>query len=138
MRTFMLGIGFQLIIVSVFAQTKPVKIVFDLTSKDTLTQQTALRHITMMAESYPQSTFELVIYGGALNMVVKGKSTMAKSIEKITVNPKVSIKVCEYAMKRYGVDQSQLLPGVGTVPDGILEIVTRQNEGWGYIKEANN
>jgi intracellular sulfur oxidation DsrE/DsrF family protein len=134
----MLGIGFQLIIVSVFAQTKPVKIVFDLTSKDTLTQQTALRHITMMAESYPQSTFELVIYGGALNMVVKGKSTMAKSIEKITVNPKVSIKVCEYAMKRYGVDQSQLLPGVGTVPDGILEIVTRQNEGWGYIKEANN
>lgn len=138
MKTIILWIGFQLIFLSVIAQTKPVKIVFDLTSKDTLTQQTALRHISLMTESYPQSSFELVIYGGAMNMVVKGKSTMTKSIEKIAGNPKVSIKVCEYTMKRYGVDKSQLLPGVGTVPDGILEIVTRQTEGWGYIKEAND
>lgn len=138
MKTLILWIGFQLIILSVVAQTKPVKIVFDLTSKDTLTQQTALRHISMMAESYPQSSFELVLYGGAMNMVVKGKSTVTKSIEKILSNPKVSINVCEYTMKRYGVDKAQLLPGVGAVPDGILEIVTRQNEGWGYIKEAND
>ncbi len=138
MRTLMLGIGFQLIILSVIAQTKPVKIVFDLTSKDTLTQQTALRHINLMTEWYPQSSVELVLYGGAMNMVVKGKSTLTKSIEKIAGNPNVSIKVCEYTMKRYGVDKSQLLPGVGTVPDGILEIVTKQNEGWGYIKEAND
>ena len=138
MRTIMLWITFQLIFLFSHAQTKPVKIVFDLTSKDTLTQQTALRHISLMTEWYPQSSFELVIYGGAMNLVVKGKSTLTKSIEKIVSNPNVSINVCEYTMKRYNVDKSQLLPGVGTVPDGILEIVTRQNEGWGYIKEANN
>lgn len=138
MRALKIWIVFQLIISSASAQTKPVKIVFDLTSKDTLTQQTALRHISLMSESYPQSSFELVLYGGAMNMVVKGKSTMAKSIEKIMSNPKVSIVVCEYTMKRYNVDKSQLLPGVATVPDGILEIVNKQGEGWGYIKEANN
>jgi uncharacterized protein len=138
MRTLILWIGFQLVFLSVVAQSKPVKIVFDLTSKDTLTQQTALRHISLMTESYPQSSFELVIYGGAMNMVVKGKSTLTKSIEKIIGNPGVSIKVCEYTLKRYGVDKSQLLPGVDTVPDGILEIVTKQYEGWGYIKEAND
>jgi hypothetical protein len=137
MKTLIVWVSLQLIILSAIAQTKPVKIVFDLTSKDTLTQQTALRHITLMSEWYPQSSFELVLYGGAMNMVVKGKSTMAKSIEKVISNPKVSIMVCEYTMKRYGVDKSQLLPGVGTVPDGIVEIVTKQNEGWGYIKETN-
>jgi intracellular sulfur oxidation DsrE/DsrF family protein len=39
-------------------------------------------------------------------------------------------------MKRHKVDVSQLIPGVTTVPDGILEIIKRQSEGWGYIKEA--
>jgi uncharacterized protein len=27
-----------------------------------------------------------------------------------------------------------LLPGVGTVPDGIYEIVAKQQDRWGYIK----
>jgi intracellular sulfur oxidation DsrE/DsrF family protein len=39
-------------------------------------------------------------------------------------------------MKRYNVAKTQLLPGVETVPDGIIEIIDRQREGWGYIKEA--
>jgi intracellular sulfur oxidation DsrE/DsrF family protein len=71
-------------------------------------------------------------------MVVNGKSTVTKAMQKLEGNSKVSFKVCEYTMKRAGVDKSQLLPGVGTVPDGIIEIVTKQGEGWGYIKEANN
>ena len=28
------------------------------------------------------------------------------------------------------------LEGVGTVPDGIYEIISKQHEGWGYIKAA--
>jgi len=32
------------------------------------------------------------------------------------------------------VDKSQLLPNVQIVPDGIGEIVAKQNAGWGYIK----
>ena len=138
MKLHILILFFLLISAVAKAQTKPVKIVFDVTSKDTLTQQTAIRHVSLMAESYPQSYFEVVIYGGALNMVVNGKSTVTKAIQKLESNKKVSFKVCEYTMKRMGVDKSQLLPGVSTVPDGIIEIVTKQGEGWGYIKEASN
>jgi intracellular sulfur oxidation DsrE/DsrF family protein len=50
--------------------------------------------------------------------------------------PHVSFKVCEISMKNQQVDKSKLLPGVTIVPDGIGEIVTRQREGWGYIKAA--
>ena len=32
--------------------------------------------------------------------------------------------------------KSQLLEGVGTVPDGIYEIISKQHQGWGYIKAA--
>jgi intracellular sulfur oxidation DsrE/DsrF family protein len=40
-------------------------------------------------------------------------------------------------MKRQHIDESQLLPGVETVPDGIYEIISKQRDGWGYIKVAH-
>ena len=42
-----------------------------------------------------------------------------------------------YGDKRYNVDKSQLLPGVEIVDDGIFEIISKQQEGWGYIKVAH-
>jgi intracellular sulfur oxidation DsrE/DsrF family protein len=37
-------------------------------------------------------------------------------------------------MKNQQVDKTQLLPNVQAVPDGIGEIVSKQQTGWGYIK----
>jgi intracellular sulfur oxidation DsrE/DsrF family protein len=137
MKKILIAISFQAVVFATIAQTTPVKIVFDITSKDTLAHQGALRHVTMMAKAYPQSTFELVIYGSALPMVVKGKSTIEKDLATFAGNKNVSFKVCSATMKRYNVDKSQLVTGVEVVPDAILEIVTKQGEGWGYIKEGN-
>jgi hypothetical protein len=119
------------------AQTKPVKIVFDVTSQDTLIHQATLRHVSGMAKAYPQSIFEVVIYGGAISMVQNGKSTVAKNMKLLENNPNVSFKVCEETMKQYNITKAQLLPMVATVPDAIIEIVNKQSEGWGYIKEAH-
>ena len=40
-----------------YGQNKPVKIVFDVTSKDTLTHQAVLRHVNAMASSYTKFQF---------------------------------------------------------------------------------
>lgn len=118
------------------AQQKPVKIVFDVSSGDTLVQQAAIRHVSTMARSYKDAKFEVVVYGNALPMVVKNETTIGKQLQSLTSNPNVSIKVCELTLKRENVSVSQLVQNVSPVPDAIIEIVTRQSEGWGYIKEA--
>ena len=120
----------------VFAQETPVKIVFDVTSNDTKVHGTAMRHVKAMAQAYPDSQFEVVMYSGAMDMVLKDKSSVAAEMEALAKNENVSFVICEGTMKRHNVDASQLIPGVSTVPDGILEIIQRQAEGWGYIKEA--
>jgi intracellular sulfur oxidation DsrE/DsrF family protein len=122
----------------VAAQEKPVKIVFDVTSSDETVHETAMRHITMMAKAYPESQFELVVYSGAINLVRKDKSVVADQVTALKDNDNVSIKVCQATMNRHKLNDSDLLPGVASVPDGILEIVQKQSEGWGYIKEAPN
>lgn len=121
---------------NLLAQTPAVKIVFDVTSSDTLTHQAAMRHVSSMASAYPHSEFEVVIYGGALPMFMKSKSTVTKGIKGLESNKNVSFKVCASTMKRYNVDKTQLLPNIVVVPDAIIEIVTKQKEGWGYIKES--
>lgn len=135
MKTFLILIAICLSQTAI-AQQKPIQILFDVTSNDTLTHQSAYRHVSLMAKSYPESKLEVVIYGGALPMVVRGQSTVEQGILKLAENKNVAFKVCRVTMKKYQVTEDQLIAGVQVVPDAIIELVVKQGEGWGYIKEA--
>jgi intracellular sulfur oxidation DsrE/DsrF family protein len=119
------------------AQNKDYKVVFDMTSKDTLNQQSLLREMSLIKEGNPDAKIEAVIYGQGLGLVTKDEATRPKEIERLSSMKDVSFKVCALAMKRNHVDKSQLLPGVEVVPDGIYEIITKQRANWGYIKVAH-
>ena len=121
-----------------FAQDDPVKIVFDVTTDDEGTHRSAIRHVKFMSDAYPNSEFEVVMYSKAMNMVLPDKSVVAKEVEELAKLDNVSFVICEGTMKRYDVKKEDLIEGVQTVPDGILEIITKQAEGWGYIKEAHD
>jgi uncharacterized protein len=116
------------------AQSVPYNVVFDLTSGDTTDQKNVLRWIDGIVAAHPDAKLEVVLYGQALGMVTAGKSTVADGLQQTLQNKNVAFNVCAIAMKRHNLDKSQLLPGVGTVPDGIYEIITREKDGWGYIK----
>ncbi len=118
-----------------FAQEKPVKIVFDVTSSDVKVHQSAVRHIKSMAEAYPNSQFELVVYSGGLDMLLNDKSTVANDIRAMTEKDNISVVVCKQSLDKHNLTEAALIPGVKTVPDGILEIANRQQQGWSYIKE---
>jgi hypothetical protein len=120
------------------AQEKPVKIVFDVTSSNPKVHQTAVRHVKAMSQAYPDSKFEVVMYSGSIDMVLKDKSTVAKDIEALAKNDNISFVVCQGTLNRHKISDNQLISGLQKVPDGILEIINKQQNGWGYIKESNN
>ena len=115
-------------------QPQPYKVVFDLTSDDPLDQAAVLRWLREVGGVNPQTDMEVVMYGRGLALVMPERSARLEEVKEAIARPHVSFKVCEIAMKNQKVDKSQLLPNVGTVPDGIAEIVTKQTHGWGYIK----
>jgi uncharacterized protein len=116
------------------AQTTDYKVVFDLTSKDSLDQRAVIRWLNEISTSSPEARMEVVMYGQGVNMVTKGRSSVEEAITKLSANKNISFKVCAIALKNQNIDKSQLMPGIETVPDGIYEIVSKQREGWGYIK----
>ena len=116
------------------AQLKEYKVVFDITGKDTIDHLAVIRQVTGILESNPDARLEVVVYGQGLGMVLNNESVVGKQIRQLTSDHKASFKVCAATMKRHNVQKEQLVPGVEVVPDGIYEIVSRQAEGWGYIK----
>jgi intracellular sulfur oxidation DsrE/DsrF family protein len=119
------------------AQTEPYKMVFDLTSRDTLDQKAVLRWIKEVTALNPKTELEVVMYGKGLELVLPERSAYAAAVKEAMANPNVSFKVCEIAMKNNKVEKKDLLEGVQTVPDGIHEIFSKQQDHWGYIKVAH-
>jgi intracellular sulfur oxidation DsrE/DsrF family protein len=91
----------------------------------------------MISSERPDAQLEIVLYGQSLDMIVKDRSVVADALKGLSNNKNVSVKVCAAAMKKHNIDKSQLLPGIVIVPDGIYEIITKQKEGWGYIKASH-
>ena len=116
------------------AKRQPYRLVFDLTSRDTLDQKAVLRWIKETTSVNPDAQIEVVMYAKGFELVMPERSIVAAGVQEAMKNPKVAFKVCAIALKNNNVEKSQLLPGVQTVPDGIYEIVTKQQENWGYIK----
>ena len=113
------------------------KVVFDVTSQDTTDHKLAIRWANEVLKAEPTAQVEIVLYGKSLAMINKERSIVADALTQLTSNKNASVKVCRVAMKANNVDVSQLVPGVQTVADGIYEILSRQREGWGYIKVSH-
>lgn len=132
MKSLILGLAFSVLALTARAQV-PYNVVFDLTSSDTMVHKSVIRWLTGISQK-PETKLEVVLYGQSLDMVRTGRSVVEESLKKVISNPNVMIKVCASAMKRQNVSAAELIPGVEMVSDGIFQIVTRQSQGWGYIK----
>jgi intracellular sulfur oxidation DsrE/DsrF family protein len=128
--------AFLLLSIPIAAQQPDYKVVFDLTSKDSLDQRAVVRWVSEVSNANPDAKVEVVMYGQGFNFVLN-KSMYGDAVKKLAANKNISFKVCAVALKNNNVDKSELLPGIEIVPDGIYEIITKQRQGWGYIKAVH-
>jgi hypothetical protein len=133
-RALVLGLLMLASLGFVRAKREPYRVVFDLTSRDTLEQKAVLRWLREVSTASPDVQMEVVMYGKGFELVMPERSGYTAEVKDAMKNPNVKFKVCAIALRNNSVDKSQLLPGVETVPDGIYELVSKQQDHWGYIK----
>jgi hypothetical protein len=136
MKKIQVVLGLLCCSLAVAAQRADYKVVFDLTSRDTVDQKNMIRWLKEISESNPDAKLEVVMYAKGLELAVKDKSLVADDVTRLATNKNITFSVCAVAMKNNNITADQLLPGIHVVPDGIYEIITKQREGWGYIKAA--
>jgi uncharacterized protein len=124
-------------IVSANAQTKQHKIVFEITSSDTAAQRTVLRQINNVIKDAPGTKIEVVCHGPAIFMLVKEKTVLAPMMEDLKSKQNVGFAACNNSMKKNNIDVSQLVTVANIVPNGVMEVVAKQEDGWSYIKAGD-
>jgi intracellular sulfur oxidation DsrE/DsrF family protein len=75
---------------------------------------------------------EIVAYGPGIDML-KLESEVANRIDTALANG-VRIVACENTMKNMKLTQADMLPSIGYVPGGVIELMRKQREGWSYIR----
>ena len=123
---------------SITAQTttnKQHKIVFQLTTDDTLAHKSLMKQLNNITSVAPDTKIEVVCHGPGLNMLVKGKSPVQEKITALIMKD-IVFMACEFSMSERNVSKDKIIPEAGFVKAGIIEIVTRQEEGWSYIKSG--
>ncbi|MEP6749500.1 MAG: DsrE family protein [Bacteroidota bacterium] len=123
--------------VSVSAQTKQHKVVFEITSADTAVQRTVLRQINNALRDAPGTKIELVCHGPAIFMLVKDKTVLGSMMEDLKSKQNVGFAACHNSMHKNNIEPGQLVGVANIVPNGVMEVVAKQEDGWSYIKAGD-
>jgi intracellular sulfur oxidation DsrE/DsrF family protein len=135
-------IALVMLSMSVYSQTKADnqkpehKIIFQLTSGDTTAHKQLMKQFSNILSVSPTTKIEVVCHGAGLDMLVSGKTIVEDKI-KVLAERGVAFNACEFSIKERKVDRSKIISVSGFVPAGIVEIVSKQEQGWSYIKAGN-
>jgi intracellular sulfur oxidation DsrE/DsrF family protein len=75
---------------------------------------------------------EIVAYGPGISML-ESDSAVAKRIES-ALSSGIRIVACENTMKALKLTRNEMLPGIGYVAAGVVELIERQQQGYAYIR----
>lgn len=75
---------------------------------------------------------EVVAYGPGIGML-KGDSPVAKRIAEMR-KESVTVVACENTMKAQKLVYADMLPDIGYVPAGVVELIKKQQQGYAYIR----
>ncbi len=134
-RIFLSVVTVFLFVSFMSAQQKEHRMVFEFTKGDTASFSTMMRQLNNITKATNGTAkLEVVCYGPGLQMLMTEKTSVQQQIEGFHGKFNVIFAACEASMQRQGITRNQLLPQVVTVPLATLEISSKQQDGWSYIK----
>ena len=146
MRRWMLLI-IAFVAVSVFAvreqtqgENKPkersqmLKAVIHVNFSDPERQGHGLKNVAnILKEVGNDAEIEVVAHGAGIVLLVQGESKHANKIQSL-IDGKVKFVACRNTLRDKSIAEDRLLPGVQVTASGAVEVLRKQQEGYGYFK----
>jgi intracellular sulfur oxidation DsrE/DsrF family protein len=114
---------------------KPMlKAVIHVNFADVERQKHGLKNISnILKEEKGSAELVVVCHGGGISLVVNDQTTEAPEIERL-MKEGVTFAACENTLRDKSIPRERLLPGVKTVAAGAVEVIRKQQQGFGYFK----
>ena len=123
---------------SVFAAeapaTAPYRVVFAVTENDPHVWNEVFGNFrNIQRDLGPENVaIEMVVYGDAISML-RDDSLVPNKVEE-ALEEGVKIVACENTMKAQNISRDTMLPNIGYVRAGIVELIKLQAAGWAYVR----
>ncbi len=118
------------------AQAAPAKnrVVFQVSDADPSKWNLALNNARNVQSELPDDPpdLEIVVYGPGIGMLKRDSPAAHRIAEAIKSG--VKVVACENTMKALKLTYADMLPTIGYVPAGVIEIMRKQQEGYAYIR----
>lgn len=110
------------------------KVIFQVSDNDPRKWNLALNNVKNVQEDLGKSNveIELVAYGPGLPML-KLDSEVASRVSDALAQG-VKILACENTMTNTETTRADMLPNIGYVKAGVVELMEKQQQGWAYIR----
>lgn len=110
------------------------KVVLQVSDDNPKTWNQALNNIENLQDAYGKENIkvELVAFGLGLG-ILKLESVAASRVQD-ALKSGASIVACEVTMNRGKLTKADMQPNIGYVHGGLVEIITRQRQGWVLIR----
>ena len=111
------------------------RVVFQLTSEDTLVHKSLMKQLKNILTAAPDTKIEVVCHGPGINMLVIDKTFVHDKIQQMKTKG-VLFMACENTLKERNISKDKIISEAFFVPSALVEIITKQEEGWSYIKSG--
>ncbi len=113
---------------------KPNKVVFQVSDADPAKWNLALNNARNVQEDLgrDKTAIEIVAYGPGLGMLKLESAAGARVAEAMAAG--VSVVACENTMRTQKVARADMLPNIGYVSAGVVQLMQRQKEGFAYVR----
>jgi intracellular sulfur oxidation DsrE/DsrF family protein len=118
-----------------WAQAAPkTKVVFQVSDADPAKWNLALNNVKNVQTDLGAGNveIELVAYGPGIG-ILKAESVAGNRVRE-ALGSGVAVVACENTMQNQKLTKEDMLPGIGYVPAGVVELIKRQQQGWSYIR----
>ena len=117
-------------------ESKIHNIVIQLNTADTASWSSIIGNIKNIQKAWPANlNIEVVVHGRAIDFLVKDKTYFAGDIQ-LLASQGIKFNACQNTMRKHNITTDMLLNVASTVPSGVVEVVTKQEEGWSYLKSG--
>lgn len=110
------------------------KVVFQVSGADPAKWNLALNNVRNVQQDLGKDkvAVEIVAYGPGIGMLRMDSAVATRIAEALGAG--VSVVACENTMKSQKLVRDDMLPRIGYVEAGVVELMKRQEEGWAYIR----
>lgn len=115
------------------ATNKKLKVVFHLTTADTVVQKSLAKQLSNFLIAAPNAKIEVVCHNSGISFLQTALTHQAGKIHDLHAKG-VDFVACENTMHERKIKREELVGECRTVPAGVVEVVMKQQKGWSYIR----